>query len=89
MRTRRLIFAALVAGLPLAAAVNAPAGTAATCAETRLYIDGNQTGGNNCYYKHQGDICQHVDITQSVPTIGLDDTGAGASVCVNSPVLLH
>ena len=87
MKNRRIMLAALVVAMPLASVVNAPGGNAATCAETRTYFDGTQSGGNNCYRKDSGDICQHVDYTQTAPQVGLDRTGAGFSACYESPVV--
>lgn len=87
MRARRTLFTALLVVLPLSSVVNAPSGTAATCAEGRLYVDGTQVGPKACGATDPADICFSHDGTVSNAQLGLDSTGAGASICVHSPVV--
>lgn len=89
MKNRRILFAALVAALPLVSVANAPVSNAATCVGARTWIDGSQSGNYDCSKKDFGDICAHHDQTAQHQPLGVDRTGAGVSACVNSPVLLR
>lgn len=84
MTTRRVVVLALLAALPVTPVLTAPPTSAETCVAPRLYVNGNQTGSNDCYKTDFGDVCVHYDHTYSNGSLGA--TGAGASACIQFPL---